>query len=333
MISIARTPSPLTAAERPLGVVVGFDASEQGFLALHYAARAAQRKNTQLTVVNVYRLPGHFYATLAALPSDEEVDLLLRDSEAILHEARDYLSDYPGQVVYRSVEGDAAGALVQLSASAQLLVVGGRGRGGFLGRLLGSVAAAVPAHALSPTVIVPGTYDPQAAGGQDIGRFAPVEDDKPVVVGLDGSTVSRTAALQAAEAAANRGTPLRAIIALMPLDDVRDWYPDIRFDYSRVEHRKQELQKHAEAEAAWLRSHVPDAEVIPTVEVGTPDEVLARASGEAQLTVVGTRGRGGFRSALLGSTSRSVLTSASGPVMVVPELPDPRLKDQPEFPA
>lgn len=331
-MSITRTPSPLTPAERPLGVVVGFDASEQGFLALHYAARAAQRRKTQLTVANVYRLPGHFYATLAALPSEEEIDLLRQDSEGILDQAREYLDGYPGQVVYRSVEGDAAGALVQLSASAQLLVVGGRGRGGFMGRLLGSVAAAVPSHALSPTVIVPGSYDPQAGTDQDSGRFSPAEDDKPVIVGLDGSSVSRGAALQAAEAAADRGTTLRAIIALMPLDDIRDWYPDIRFDYSRVEHRKQELQKHAETEAEWLRSHVPNAEIVAGVEVGTPDEVLARASGEAQLTVLGTRGRGGFRSALLGSTSRSVLTSASGPVMVVPELPDPRLKDQPEFP-
>lgn len=327
------TLTPLTDTERTLGVVVGFDGSEQSFLALHYAARAAQRRNTQLTVVNAYRLPAHFYSTLAALPPEGEADLPRQDSEAVLEQAHEYLKNYPGHVVTHSVKGDAAGVLVKLSGSAQLVVLGERGRGGFVGRIVGSVATAVPAHALCPTVVVPEAYDPQAASGPDSGRFSPVEDDKPVVVGLDGSTVSRTAALQAAEAAANRGTPLRTIIALMPLDDVRDWYPDIRFDYSRIEQRKQELQKHAEAEAAWLRSHVPDVEVIPTVEVGDPDEVLAQASGEAQLTVVGTRGRGGFRSALLGSTSRSILTSASGPVMVVPELPDPRLKDQPEFPA
>lgn len=332
-MSTAPTPSPLTPAARPLGVVAGFDASEQGFLALHYAARAAQRRNVQLTVVNAYRVPAHLYTTLAALPPEAEMNLPLQDSERILGQAREYLEDYPGQVIFRPVEGDASAVLVELSASAQLVVLGGRGRGGFLGRLLGSVAAAVPAHALCPTVIVPASYDPQAAAGTGDGRFSPVEDERPVVVGLDGSSVSRGAALQAAQAAAERGVPLRAVIALMPLDDVADWYPDIRFEYSRVEQRKQQLHEHAEVEAEWLRSQVPGAEVTAAVEVGGSDEVLIRASAEAQLTVVGTRGRGGIRSALLGSTSRSVLTSAAGPVMIVPELPDARLKDQPEFPA
>ena len=327
------TLTPLNDAERTLGVVVGFDGSEQSFLALHYAARAAQRRNSQLTVVNAYRLPAQFYGTLAALPPEGEADLPRQDSEAVLAQAHEYLQDYPGHVVAHSVEGDAAGVLVKLSASAQLLVTGGRGRGGFLGRLLGSVAAAVPAHALCPTVIVPGSYDPQAVTGPDGGRFSPVEDDRPVVVGLDGSGVSRLAALQAAEAAADRGVELRAIIAQLPLDDVADWYPDIHFDYSRVEQRKQQLQEHAQVEAEWLRARVPGSEVSAAVEVGSSDEVLIRASGQAQLTVVGTRGRGGIRSALLGSTSRSVLTSAAGPVMIVPELPDARLKDQPEFPA
>lgn len=326
------TPSPLTPAKRPLGVVVGFDASEQGFLALHYAARAAQRRNAQLTVVNAYRLPAHFYATLAALPSEDEMDLPRRDSEAILDQAREYLEDYPGPVAYRSVEGDAAGILVKLSAVAQMLVLGGRGRGGFLGQLLGSVAAAVPSHSLCPTAIVPASYDPQKVTGPDGGRFTPVEDSRPVVAGLDGSSVSRGAALLAAEAAAERGVPLRVLIALIPLDDIADWYPGIRSAYTQVDQRKDELTEHAETETRWLRSRVPGAEITTTVELGTSDEVLIRASGEAQLTVVGTRGRGGFRSALLGSTSRSVLSSAAGPVMIVPEFPDPRLEEQPEFP-
>ncbi|GAA1452807.1 universal stress protein [Nesterenkonia lacusekhoensis] len=327
------TLTPLNDAERTLGVVVGFDGSEQSFLALHYAARAAQRRNSQLTVVNAYRLPAQFYSTLAALPPEGEADLPRQDSEAVLAQAHEYLQDYPGHVVAHSVEGDAAGVLVKLSASAQLVVLGGRGRGGFVGRIVGSVATAVPAHAHCPTVIVPASYDPQAGVGPDGGRFSPAQDPRPVVVGVDGSSISRVAALQAAEAAAERGAPLHAIIALLPLDDVTGWYPDIGFDSSYAEQRRRELEEHAQAEAAWLQSRVPGAQVSGVVEVGAADDVLAQRSAEAQLTVVGTRGRGGIRSALLGSTSRSVLTAAAGPVMIVPDLPEPRLEDQPQFPA
>lgn len=325
--------TPLTDTERTLGVVVGFDGSEQSFLALHYAARAAQRRNTQLTVVNAYRLASHFYSTLAALPPEGEADLPRQDSEAVLEQAHEYLKDYPGHVVAHSVEGDAAGVLVKLSGSAQLVVLGGRGRGGFVGRIVGSVATAVPAHALCPTVIVPASYDPQAAADPDGGRFSPAQDSRPVVVGVDGSSVSRIAALQAAEAAAERGAPLNAVIALMPLEDLAGWYPDIRFDSSHAEQRRRQLEEHAQAEAAWLQSRVPGSQVSGIVEIGAAEGILAQRSADAQLTVVGTRGRGGLRSALLGSTSRAVLNAASGPVMIVPELPEPRLEDQPQFPA
>ena len=55
----------------------------------------------------------------------------------------------------RLVEGHPAGILIEASAQADLLVVGSRGHGGFVGALLGSVSHRCVAHALCPVVVVP----------------------------------------------------------------------------------------------------------------------------------------------------------------------------------
>ncbi|GAB3842855.1 universal stress protein [Nesterenkonia populi] len=320
---------PFRLSDRPLGVVVGFDGSEQAKLALHYGARAAQRRNAPLTVVHAYKLPSHIYTTLPAIPEVPEDAVTRQAAEKTLDQARDYLDEYPGEVTYRTDHGDAAGILVTLSESAHLIVLGGRGRGGFLGRILGSVSSAVPGHAKAPTVVVPKSYAAAVADADD--PFAPVKDEEaPVVVGLDGSSQSRVAALQAAEAADSRSTRLHLLLTLPPLGDTLEWYPGVGpSDNSAVRRRVDELKAHMEREAEWLGGHYPNLRITTGVESGTPVGTLALASEKAQLTVVGTRGRGAVASALMGSTSRGVLLSAHGPVMVVPDLEDERVADQP----
>ncbi|GFZ88462.1 universal stress protein [Nesterenkonia alkaliphila] len=319
---------PYSSENRALGVLVGFDGSQHATLALHYAARAAQRLDAPLTVVSAYTVPVGVYSTLASLPDMDEARIKKQMTEGTLDGAREYLKDYPGQVSYRAEGGDAAGVLVELSEQARLVVVGARGRGGFLGRLLGSVASALPAHAKAPTVVVPRHYRlPEAEGPE---RFAPTVSEQPVAVGIDGSEESRIAALQAAQAATDRGVALRLIVALPPIDGALLWYPELAPRGAEVgEIRKRELSRTLSAEAEWISRHFPELTIEETVEVGEPTGLLTAASRTSQLTVVGTRGRGGVASALLGSVSRNVLYNAEGPVMVVPKLEDPRLEDQP----
>lgn len=314
---------PAGSGGPPLGVLTGFDDSEQGRLALHYAAAEAHGRSVPLTVVSAFTVPR---AVAGYTDSAAEVtgDSLARQgAEQVLERARERLSTYPGEVTYRVEHGDAAGVLVALSAEAELTVVGGRGRGGFIGRVLGSVASALPAHAACPTVVVNHHYEPVT---DHASRFTHGADERPIIVGVDGSDHGRVAALHAAETASAWNAPLRMVLAMPPLDHALMWYPELAGRGAGVvEQQKQQLQEKLDGEVRWLSGHFPSLEITGRVEEGPAITIMREASENAQLTVVGTRGRGGITSALLGSVSRGTLLGARGPVMVVPALEDPRL--------
>src|SRR5699024_7637698 len=109
-------------------------------------------------------------------------------AEATLDVAKEYLGDYSGEVILGLAEGNPTGTLADLTRRAQLVVVGARGRGGFVGRVLGSVAAALPAHAHCPTIVFPGTDSPEADAKPE--KFVDQKQDGPVVVAIDGSAQS-----------------------------------------------------------------------------------------------------------------------------------------------
>lgn len=303
---------PYDPAARDLGVVVGFDGSPNSETALGYGAAVAERRGIQLTVITTHRVPIPMYVTYAALPPDPDSEAQKQHAASVLEEAAKRLAEHPGEVSYLSAQGDSVGALVDASARAHLMVVGARGRGGFLGRVLGSVSTALPAYAQCPTVVVPPGAD------EATGR---------VVVGVDGSSHGRRAALHAAQEAAERGAALLLLTALQPPDSGEYWFPLMPHETGEViDRRRAEVQDRLEAEVAWVSGHVPGLEVTGEVRVGSPAAVLHDAEPTAQLTVVGSHGRGAITSALLGSVSRATLHVAERPVMVVPPLRDDRLE-------
>lgn len=319
----SETPFPYDPAERPLGVLVGFDGSDQSIQALHYAARAAQRLDCHLTVLTAYTESSMIYANLASLPSPPDEAVRETAAQGVLEGAREELRGYPGEVDFCTAEGDAAGALVHQSSRAQLAVVGARGRGGFVGRLLGSVSSALPAHAHCPTVVVPRQYE--IGTGEGAARFAPIADDAPVVAGVDRSERSDVATLLAAQAAHQRGAPLHLVMTMPPPESWGVWYAAMVPEQSVIDQQLEQLTDELETFADRLRGHFPGSVITCEAELADPATQLLDHSAGAQLVVVGTRGHGRIASALLGSVSRSVLQRAECPVMVVPDLDLDRL--------
>ena len=138
---------------------------------------------------------------------------------------------------------------------------------------------------------------------------------KTIVVGVDGSPPSRTALTWAADVAADHGAELVVLTVwehtlLPPMGSggvPRSPLPDPR------EQATEDLLTVIKDELG----EDPPVPVQPLVKEGNPAEVLIKQSADADLLVVGTRGRGGFKGLLLGSVSQHVTAHAKCPVTVV----------------
>lgn len=85
------------------------------------------------------------------------------------------------------------------------------------------------------------------------------------------------------------------------------------------EFQASEMRVLAESIALWT-AKLPSVPLVQRVVHGDPVTTLVEASAGAELLVVGSRGRDGFRSLLLGSVSHAMLHHAHCPVTVVRHL-------------
>ncbi|MGW0117939.1 universal stress protein [Streptomyces sp. NPDC003327] len=132
-----------------------------------------------------------------------------------------------------------------------------------------------------------------------------------VVVGVDGSSSARTAALWAANEATLRGSGLCLVHATDTDAAARILSPAEIVRIGRA--GKEVLDRTAEVVAA----RHPDLVVVTEVSAAPPEEGLRRAAALSGTIVVGHRGRGGFSSLLLGSVGLGVAAGATTPVVVV----------------
>lgn len=138
-------------------VTVGIDGSEGAAGALEWASAESVLRHAELRVVHSWHTP--YGATSFSMTADM-YELLESSAQQVLDDACDQLTAIVGGPVERVLDDrPAVDALLHAAGTSDLLVVGSRGRGGFVGMLLGSVSSVLSHHCPCPLVIVP-TPDP-----------------------------------------------------------------------------------------------------------------------------------------------------------------------------
>lgn len=286
-------------------IVVGTDGSLRADKAVAWAANRAAARNLPLLILLVVPelpLPGRTAAAAAINQGTNYVDDFLAESQQKVEAVAERLrAEYPGvEIEARVVQGHASSILAEASKDAALVVVGARGQNAPLSvKLLGGVSDAVASHAHGPVAV--------------ISDFAEENPNGPVVVGVDDSAPARAAARIAFDAAQVRGVPVIAVNAW-------DFGPYDAFNAEIWDHSMQQINTSltdlVNEVLAPLREEFPNVEVEVRIVRGRPENAIVDASKGAGLVVVGSRGRGGFKGLMLGSTSKHVLRESHAPVIV-----------------
>jgi nucleotide-binding universal stress UspA family protein len=151
-------------------IVVGVDGSAGSDAALSWAVAEAALRGSRLRVVHAYQAQsapvmevglgapaGIAGAAMLAEEGERVRQAAEEHARAVIDGALRRASDDLGGIEIERVaaEGPVTQTLIESARDAELLVVGSRGRGGFLGLLLGSVSQQVALHPPCPVVILP----------------------------------------------------------------------------------------------------------------------------------------------------------------------------------
>ncbi|MBN9158118.1 MULTISPECIES: universal stress protein [unclassified Microbacterium] len=131
-------------------IIVGIDGSDSSVAALRYAARLADALDVPLEAVTTW-----YYSSItgAELVVEWTPEIVAEDTLSTTID-RAFGDTPPSRLTRTVVGGMPAATLIEMSRSCEMLVVGNRGHGGFVGLLLGSVSAACVRHAHSPVLVV-----------------------------------------------------------------------------------------------------------------------------------------------------------------------------------
>jgi nucleotide-binding universal stress UspA family protein len=285
-------------------IVVGIGPEGRNEAALEYAAAEAMRRGCGIDLVLVVhpRWPGPEGIMELKLVGD---DLVRVDSDMLM-QCEQWLSDRSDgglQVTTAVVHGTPAGALVKAARSAGLVVLQHHrmSRDHHLPTM--SITNAVASRAAVPVVAVPDHWHEDRAGGL------------PVVAAVVDADASRSVASHALEAAARAGCDLHLTRAWSYATDLE--VDDPIFATSSPAEWESRLNERLDEGFDALLAGTPSVRCRTDVVHGQSAYVLVHASSRARLVVIGRHRPTLPLGSHLGPVTRSVLTHAHCPVMVV----------------
>ncbi|MCK9901574.1 universal stress protein UspA [Parafrankia colletiae] len=291
------------------GIVVGVDGSADAEEALRWAMAQARRQDCPLTVILAWD-PKHCPPAVSATTATADAEKAgagtagEHETEAAAYHlmqtaiGRAARLSQPTAMVEKVERRDAAEALLDASAEAEMLVLGLHGANRKHRLFAGSVTD-ICLHRARPTVVVV--------------RSGHLRPTGPVVVGVDGSAASVAALRVAASQARSRETSLRVVHSWLP---VAPLYPGAYagLDLPTLKNAARALLDDCVAQAQEENTDLRVERVL-VEDAAAPG--LLRMSTDASLLVVGARGHGGFAELLLGSVSHQCVHHAGCPVAVV----------------
>ncbi|WP_055489332.1 universal stress protein [Streptomyces sp. TP-A0356] len=297
-----------------LPVVAAVDGSDESLRALEWALTDARLREVPLRVVHARQYaPGPQPDVLGTGPPKPP-------ESPVLDQVRAHLAGRADLPVaeYQELRGAPSAVLPELGDTAEVIVLGSRGRGGFASLLLGSTGLAAARDAACPVVVVP-------PPGREVHEGLPLPPGPRVVVGLHVDSPAEASLAFAFAEAHLRGARLH-VIAAYPWPPVQIWTvpgapvpPAV--DEDAVE---DEIRTLAAGFLAVHRERHPDVRVELTTPPGDATGHLVAASKDAELVVVGRHRRRLLAPArMIGSVTQAVLLHAASPVAVIPPTAEP----------
>ena len=148
---------------------------------------------------------------------------------------------------------------------------------------------------------------------------------RPIVVGVDGSAASKVAVDWAVRTAAMRRAPLKLVNVLNPPAVMA--FPEVPMPPEFLKWQEEESREVLDAALATARAAAPDIAISTEMVSGPSVPTLVEESKDAQMIVVGCRGRGALARGLLGSVSTGLVHHSFCPVAIIhdedPLMPHP----------